>query len=142
MGPDGIFEQEWIEAAGEAAEGTYITFGGPPDQLTGKGAEFIDAYNAKYPNAPPEAYTAYGYEAAKVVLAAIDRAAATTGDRTVRAAIRDEVFATKDYDGVLGKWRFDAERRHDPHRHVGQHRQGRQVRLRQGHQRVASDLRW
>src|SRR5918995_1240087 len=27
MGPDGILEQEWIDAAGAAAEGTYITFG-------------------------------------------------------------------------------------------------------------------
>ena len=48
MGPDGIFEGEWLEAAGEAAEGSYITFGGvPPDQLTGAGKTFIDAYAAK-----------------------------------------------------------------------------------------------
>ena len=77
MGPDGIYECEFLEAAAAAAEGSYITFGGvPPDQLTGKGAEFVDKYTAKYPNAPVEGYTAYGYEAAKVVLAAIERAAA------------------------------------------------------------------
>ena len=39
MGPDGIFEQAFIDAAGPAAEGTYITFGGvPPSKLTGAGA--------------------------------------------------------------------------------------------------------
>ncbi len=48
----------------------------PPDKLTGKGADFVKAYTAKYPDAPIEGYTAYGYEAANVVLAAIERAAA------------------------------------------------------------------
>ena len=112
MGPDGIFEGEFLQAAGEAAEGTYITFGGiPPDKLTGKGAAFFAAYNAKYPDAPPEAYTAYGYEAAKVALAAIERAAATNpADMTgLRAAILKEVLATKDFAGVLGTWSFNAE---------------------------------
>jgi branched-chain amino acid transport system substrate-binding protein len=112
MGPDGIFEQEWIEAAGEAAEGTYITFGGvPPDQLTGAGKDFVDAYNAKYPDQKPEAYTAYGYEAAKVLLAAIETASATNpaDNDALRAAIRDAVFATKDYAGVLGTWSFTDE---------------------------------
>jgi branched-chain amino acid transport system substrate-binding protein len=112
MGPDGIFEGEWLEAAGEAAEGSYITFGGvPPDQLTGAGKTFVDAYTAKYPDAPAEAYTAYGYEAGTVILAALERAAATNpADVTaLKAAMIKEVFATKDYAGVLGTWSFNAE---------------------------------
>jgi branched-chain amino acid transport system substrate-binding protein len=112
MGPDGIFEGEWLEAAGEAAEGSYITFGGvPPDQLTGAGKTFIDAYAAKYPDAPAEAYTAYGYEAAKVVLAALERAAATNPAdiNALKAEMVKQVFATKDYAGVLGTWSFNEE---------------------------------
>jgi branched-chain amino acid transport system substrate-binding protein len=112
MGPDGIFEGEWLEAAGEAAEGSYITFGGvPPDQLTGAGADFVTKYTEKYPDAPAEAYTAYGYEAANVILAAIERAAATNpaDNDALRAAIIKEVFATKDYAGVLGTWSFTPE---------------------------------
>lgn len=112
MAPDGVFESEFLQAAGDAAEGAYITFGGvPPDQLVGAGAEFIKTYTAKYPDAPAEAYTAYGYEAAKVILAAIERAAkANPADmKALRAAIRKEVFATKDYAGVLGTWSFSAE---------------------------------
>ena len=112
MGPDGIFEGEWLEAAGEAAEGSYITFGGvPPDQMTGAGKTFIDAYAAKYPDAPAEAYTAYGYEAAKVVLAALERAAATNPAdvNALKAEMIKQVFATKDYAGVLGNWSFNAE---------------------------------
>jgi branched-chain amino acid transport system substrate-binding protein len=103
MGPDGIYEQAFLDAAGDAAEGSLITFGGlPPDKLTGKGAEWYKAYKAKY-NAEPEAYAVYGYEAMKVALAAIQRAG-----KKDRAAIRDAVFQTKDYDGTLGRWSFDA----------------------------------
>jgi len=112
MGPDGVYENEFLEAAAAAAEGSYITFGGvPPDQLQGKGKEFVDKYTAKYPNNPIEGYTAYGYEAANVVLAAIERAAAKNPADVLalRAAVLDEVKATKDYDGVLGKWSFDAD---------------------------------
>lgn len=112
MGPDGIYESEFLQAAGEAAEGSYLTFGGvPPDKLTGKGADFFKAYTAKYPDAPAEAYTAYGYEAVNVILAAITRAAAANPADVLalRAGVLKEVFATKDYDGVLGKWSFNAE---------------------------------
>jgi branched-chain amino acid transport system substrate-binding protein len=102
MGPDGIFEQAFLDDAGDAAEGAYITFGGVgPSKLTGKGAEWYRAYKAKY-NAEPEAYAAYGYDSMKVALEAIQRAG-----RKDRAAIRDAVMATRDYDGVLGKWSFD-----------------------------------
>jgi branched-chain amino acid transport system substrate-binding protein len=103
MGPDGILEQAFIDDAGDAAEDVYITFGGvPPSKLTGKGAEWYQAYKAKF-NGEPEAYAAYGYESMKVALDAIMRAG-----RKDREAIRAAVFATKDYDGVLGKWSFDA----------------------------------
>jgi branched-chain amino acid transport system substrate-binding protein len=104
MVPDGCFENAFIEAAGaDNLNGTtYITFGGlPADQLTGKGAEFRAAYIKAYGN-EPEAYAVYGYESARVLLDAIDRAA--TKDR---AAILAAVAATKDFSGALGTWSFD-----------------------------------
>ncbi len=112
MGPDGIYESEFLEAATEAAEGSFITTGAiPPDQLTGKGADFVKKYNEKYPNNPVEGYTAYAYESALVLLAAIERAAAKNPADipALRALVLDEVKATKDFDGVLGKWSFDAD---------------------------------
>jgi len=111
MGPDGVAETEFIEAAGEAAEGSFITSGAvSPDQLTGLGKEWLDKYTAKFPDAPAEVYTAYGYEAAKVVLAAIERASAKNPADilALRALVLDEIKATKDYTGVLGTWSFDA----------------------------------
>ena len=102
MGPDGIFEPGWLDQAGDAAEGSYLTFGGlPPEQLKGKGADFVKRYTDKYKSAPTS-YTAYAYDAAGAVIDALKRA-----PRRDRAAIRDALMATKDYDGALGKWSFD-----------------------------------
>jgi branched-chain amino acid transport system substrate-binding protein len=104
MVPDGCFETAFIDAAGaENLNGkTYITFGGlPANKLTGKGAEFRDAYIKKY-GTEPEAYAVYGYEAARVLLDAIDRA-----EKKDRESIRAAVAATKDFVGALGTWSFD-----------------------------------
>jgi branched-chain amino acid transport system substrate-binding protein len=101
MGPDGIFEQAFLDAAGPAAEGTYITFGGvPPSKLTGAGAQWYTKYKSTF-NSEPEAYAGYGYEAMKVALDSIQRAG-----RKDRAAIRDAIFATRNFSGVLGTWNF------------------------------------
>jgi len=103
MGPDGIYEQAFIDDAGDASEGVYITFGGVgASKLTGKGADWYQAYKAKY-GSEPEAYASYGYEAAKVALDAITRAGSKD-----REAIRAAVFATSNFTGVLGTWSFDA----------------------------------
>lgn len=101
MGPDGIFEQAFIDAAGPAAEGTYVTFGGvPPSKLTGTGQQWYMRYKQQF-NSEPEAYAGYGYESMKVALDAIQRAG-----RKDRAAIRDAIFATKNFQGALGTWSF------------------------------------
>jgi len=105
MVPDGCREQAFIEAAGadNLNDRCYVTFGGlPPNELKGKGREFYEAYKKKY-NSEPEAYAVYGYEAARVVLDAIKRV-----DKKNRESIRAAVAATKDFDGALGKWSFDA----------------------------------
>ncbi len=105
MVPDGCFEKAFIESAGnDTLEGrTFITFGGvPPAKLTGKGQEFYEGYKKRF-NVEPEGYAAYGYESAKVALDAIKRAG-----KKDRAAIVAALAATKDFDGALGVWSFDA----------------------------------
>ena len=60
--------------AENANDRVYVTFGGvPPEKQVGKGKEFVDKYKAKY-GVMPEAYSIYGYEAAKVALEAIRKA--------------------------------------------------------------------
>lgn len=104
MVPDACFERSFIEAAGpqNVNNDTYVTFGGvPPAQLTGRGKEFYDAYKAKFGN-EPEGYAVYGYEAAKVVLTAVERAGSKD-----RAAIIAQIAAIRDFEGALGSWSFD-----------------------------------
>jgi branched-chain amino acid transport system substrate-binding protein len=105
MVPDGCRENAFIESAGKdnLNDRTYVTFGGvPPSELKGKGRAFYEAYKKRF-RAEPEAYAVYGYEAARVVLDAIARA----GQKD-RETIRAAVAATKDFDGALGRWSFDA----------------------------------
>ena len=108
-GPDGIYEQAFLDAAGQAAEGSYITFGGvPPSKLTGKGAQWYQSYKQQF-NQEPEAYAAYAYESAKVVLQAIQTASGSCqvhNSAQCRGAVRDAIFGTKNFDGVLGQWSF------------------------------------
>ena len=104
MVPDGCFEQAFIQAAGaENLNGrTFITFGGvPPEQLTGAGKRFFDEYQARF-KTPPESYSVYGYEAARVVIEGILRAGSTD-----RAAIIQAVSTMQDFSGALGTWSFD-----------------------------------
>ena len=103
MGPDGIYEQAFLDAAGESALNTYLTFGGVPvENYQGKAQDWTRRYRDKY-RSEPEVYAIYGYDSANAVLDGIQRAG-----RKDRVAIRDAVMATKDFDGALGKWSFDA----------------------------------
>lgn len=107
MVPDGCYEKEFIKGAGaDVLNGwVYATIGGKdPSQLTGAGAEFVKKYTDKY-KADPEAYAAYGYEAAKVFLEAVKKVG-----KKDREELRKTVLATKDFTaGILGKWSFNAD---------------------------------
>ncbi len=108
VGPDGIFVDELITQGGNSVEGIYTSFGGiPPEKLGSAGQEFIDKYEENYDDAV-QPYTAYAYEAANVMLDAIERASKDAGgDVPDREAVIEQVFATQDYQGVLGTWSFD-----------------------------------
>ena len=108
IGPDGIFVDELITQAGDASEGIYVTFGGLPEsELSAEGQEFVETYEEKYDD-EIQPYTAYAYEAANVLLDAIERASEEAGgDVPDREAVVKQIFATEDYEGVLGTWSFD-----------------------------------
>jgi branched-chain amino acid transport system substrate-binding protein len=113
IGPDGIFVDALLDQAGDSAEGIYVTFGGlPQSQLTGEGQQFVKNYEQKY-NEPIQPYTAYAYEAANVMLDAIEKASEEAGGGVPdRQAVVEQIFATEDYQGVLSKgttWSFDED---------------------------------
>ena len=100
MGPDGIMETTFIEEGGVATEGVYVTtIGLPSSEL--KGTQFYDDYVAEY-GREPIIWSAFGYEAMRVSLLAIERAEVKD-----RAAILNEMANVKGYEGIFGTWSFD-----------------------------------
>jgi len=93
---------DYTTAAGAGAEGDYVGLAGcRTDHMPGYDA-FDAAYRAAwFPFYGDEAqyWGAYAYDAAKIIIAAIDRA-----DSTDRAAIRDAIAATANYRGVVGTY--------------------------------------
>jgi branched-chain amino acid transport system substrate-binding protein len=107
IGPDGIFLDALLSQAGAAAEGAYVTFGGLPEsELSAKGQQFVQEYESRYDD-DIQPYTAYAYEAANVMLDAIERA--SKDGEVTRETVLKEIFATEDYNGVLGTWSFDED---------------------------------
>jgi branched-chain amino acid transport system substrate-binding protein len=98
---DGFVVDSLFEEAGvDVVEGTYGS--APvlnPEDLTGAGKTFLDAYNAQY--GPPEVYTAYGAAAAQVLLDAISRSDGT------RADVIAKMFETNITDGIVGPMSFN-----------------------------------
>jgi len=105
LGPDGLMNQAFVDGAGEAAEGAYITFGGiPANFLEGAGADYTAAMTERLGRIP-DAYAMYAYEAAVVVIQALDKAGAKD-----RAAIMEALMGTADFNGLLGtSWGFTEE---------------------------------
>jgi branched-chain amino acid transport system substrate-binding protein len=110
IGPDGIFVDELISQAGDSAEGIYVTFGGLPEsELSEEGQQFVQKFEEQY-DEPIQPYTAYAYEAANVMLDAIEKASEEAGGEVPdREAVVQQIFATEDYQGVLGTWSFDED---------------------------------
>jgi hypothetical protein len=130
MGPDGINCSEFLKQAGPAATETYSTFGGvPAEKYTGKASEWLKNYNAKFNNNNPNPYAIYGYEAGKVVLAAIAKAGDKADDRaTVMANVMgDEGLRRRPRQVVVRR-----RRRHHPDAVLRLHRQERRLVIRQG----------
>jgi branched-chain amino acid transport system substrate-binding protein len=111
FGPEGIAETGFFDASeggipADVAERTLLTIPGlPPEEYTSAGREFVKAYAAEYGDDSPDRYAIYGYESMKLILDSI-AAAGDNGDD--RAAVVDQVFATKDRDSVLGTYSIDA----------------------------------
>ena len=83
MGPDGVYENEFLEAAAAAAEGSYSRSVACP--RTSYRARAVRRQVHREVPEQPDRGLAYGYEAANVVLAAIEKAAATNpADVTAR----------------------------------------------------------
>jgi branched-chain amino acid transport system substrate-binding protein len=104
LGGDGWEADQLFELAGDALDGSYYTSHYAMDNPSPELQRFISGYQARH-GQPPGAAAALGYDAARVVLSALERAESLTGP-----AIREALARTKDFPGATGTLTLDAER--------------------------------
>jgi len=103
VGGDGIEESEFLKEAGVAAAGTWATVAAPIADKLPAAQDFIKAYKAKYTAGADAmgAYSASGYDAANIIIQAVESAGAN------RAQVRASVANLKNFQGALGAYGFD-----------------------------------
>lgn len=84
---DGAKNPELFSTAGEAVDGAYFSVGGVPVEALPSASDFVARYQKQYAGAVPRTFDHYGYEAARVALAAL-RKAGGPDRRKVLEAVR------------------------------------------------------
>ncbi|MGI9415153.1 MAG: branched-chain amino acid ABC transporter substrate-binding protein [Hyphomicrobiales bacterium] len=107
IGGSALMAPGFLEAAGDSAVGFTFTNPDASDEAYGKRyPELVKKYEDKYGEKPIQAFHANAYDGMAVALMAIEKVAKTddAGNTYVgRKALRDELFATKGFDGIGGK---------------------------------------
>ena len=104
LGSDGWDSPKLWEIGGTALNGCYFSNHYATDDPNPLVQKFVNDYKAKYGQIP-DALAALAYDAARIMAAAIEKAGSTDG-----AKVRDQIAATKDFDGVTGNISINAER--------------------------------
>jgi len=103
-GADGLISPDFLEAAGEAAEGMYHS--GPDLSFKNPmGQSFLQKHRDKYGEEPLSAFHAHAYDATNMVFAAIEEVAVEDADGTLhigRQALRDALYGTTGFEGITG----------------------------------------
>lgn len=105
LGGDGWDSEELVKNAGKAVEGCFFSNHSAPDDPSPQIQSFITKFEEKQDGATPDSLAACGYDAAKLLFAALEKDPNATG-----AKLRDAIAATKDFPGVTGTINFDANR--------------------------------
>jgi len=104
QGTSGIVSDAYIEGLGPLAEGSLAFREGAPMEKLPGGKFFLEQYNAQKYNDPPEAYGAFAFAAANLVMDAIEKVGPD------RRKVRSELNRTRDYQSVVGTITFDDHR--------------------------------
>ena len=105
VGGNGFNSPQLMKIAGTAAEGALVASPWFPAKDDPNVKKFVDAYKAKY-NKVPDQFAAQAYDALCIYSAALDK----SGSATDRKKLRDSLAGIKDFQGVTGKFAFDAQR--------------------------------
>lgn len=104
QGTSGIVSDAFITGLGPLAEGVVAFREGAPIEKLPGGKAFAEQYAAQKYNEAPEAYGAFAYAAATLVMDVIERVGPD------RKKIRDELNKTRDYQSIVGPVTFDDHR--------------------------------
>lgn len=104
FGGDGWESENLLQVGKDAVEGHYFSTHCSPEDSSPKMTSFVATYKKKY-NKTPDAMAALGYDSVYVLVEAIKRAGTTEGPK-----LRDAIAATKDFEGVTGKFSLDSKR--------------------------------
>lgn len=119
---DGLVSPEFPRLAGEAAEGTLVTFPFDPEGSE-RARIFVRRFTARFGHAP-DSFAAHAYDAVTCLAAAAARAGSWD-----RAAVRTELAATRAHPGVTGDLTFDATGNDVRPVHLARVEHGRFVRV-------------
>jgi len=108
LGGDGISDAEFLKQAGDAANGAYMTVASPDVTKLPAAKGFITAYQARFKSSVGP-YSANAYTAAKIEIAAIEKAIKDNGGKMpTRADVLKNIASTANFDSPIGKVGFDA----------------------------------
>jgi len=104
-GADGMLSPDWLAAAGDAAEGAYLS--GPDLAFSGDfyADEFLPLYTeVSGEDAPISAFHAHAFDAYNMIAQAIEEVYFTDGGTTYipRTALRDAFFSMSGFEGITG----------------------------------------
>lgn len=105
MSSDDMFSPDMIESTGDSIEGLYVSSLDPSAFSDTYTSEFLPKYIEKYSTEPINLYHAHAYDAFMLIVNAIDKVAIQDADNTLhipRQALREALYATKDYQGLTG----------------------------------------
>lgn len=104
VGGDGWDSPRLYEIGGQALAGNFFSTHFSAEDQTPEVRRFVEDYRRLF-GSTPDSFAATAYDAARIVLAAFERAPSLE-----RAAVRDALASTRDFRGVTGTVTFDAAR--------------------------------
>ncbi|PTX91783.1 ABC transporter substrate-binding protein [Opitutus sp. ER46] len=105
IGGDGWEAPQLTELGGKAVEGSYYSTYFSAGNTAPEVRAFVQRYQTRWNGETPEAVSALGYDALRLVAQAITRIGTTDAP-----ALRDAIAATKDFPGVTGRTTIDEKR--------------------------------
>jgi branched-chain amino acid transport system substrate-binding protein len=104
FGGDGWEAPELLSIGGAAVEGVYYSASYTSESTAPEVATFVQRFRARW-NETPDSIAALGYDAARLLADAMNRAGTTDG-----GPLRAALAATRDFPGVTGRTSIDAQR--------------------------------